>query len=405
MLTARQLIIKISLLLQILPEEISNYRPNSKSGKLLIFFLIFVWLSLSKAFALDLDPFNETIRILERWTSAHWGRDCFVWVVHYPRDLVEPYVESEAVKNNMTDSERNNYKQKFISDLQLNESETFLISIYSFGSRPANLSPVQDNINLLTSSGNRLKPSKYDSSLDYPSNGVVQGLVFFPKQSNKNFSIVIKGMGLDNERIFSFEPPDYVPPKKNNEKISEVVVVNLPKKSQPKKPVPPPPPPPPVIPPRPITPIFQEDSKDMADFINSVKNNSDNNNSKAIKNLEQKKEFNNRDNISKNNIENSYVSRENILRKFLALWADNNSTEMYNMLSENSKKIISPENFAKEISKSSDFRAGLKGDYKLEWLGNERAKITVEKKLLVFRSLSSRTITITREASAWKIIW
>ena len=83
-----------------------NCRPNSKSGKLLIFFLIFVCLSLSKAFALDLDPFNETIRILERWTSAHWGRDCFVWVVHYPRDLVEPYVESEAIKNNMTDSER-----------------------------------------------------------------------------------------------------------------------------------------------------------------------------------------------------------------------------------------------------------------------------------------------------------
>ena len=382
-----------------------NCHRNSKSGKLLIIFLfICIFFSLSTAFALEANnPFNETVRILERWTSSHWGRDCFVWVVHYPRDLIEPWTASEAIKSGMTDSERENYRQKFISDLQLNESETFLVSIYSFGARPLNISPVDDNISLLTSSGERIKPSKYDSSLDYPANGVIQGLVFFPKQSNKNFSIVLKGMGVHEERVFSFEPPEYVPVPQKEEKKADVVVVNLPKKKPKKTVAPPPPPPPPVIPPRPITPIFQEDSKDMAEFVNSVRNKDS-----QVKNSNKDDNLKNRDKISQNrqnNIDNSYVSRENILRKFLALWADNNSSEMYEMLSDNSKNIISRENFAKEISKSSDFRTGLKGDYKLDWVGNERAKITVEKKTLFFRSLSSRTLTITRENSAWKIIW
>ncbi len=37
------------------------------------------------------NPFDETIRILERWTVTHWGRNCFVWIVHYPEELVDPW--------------------------------------------------------------------------------------------------------------------------------------------------------------------------------------------------------------------------------------------------------------------------------------------------------------------------
>ena len=373
--------------------------------KLKFLFLVPVFIILtgnffSPVFAADSNsnPFDETIKILERWTSSHWGQDCFVWVVHYPEELAEFWAESEAIKSGMSYSEQEDFRKKFISDLKLDNSETFLISVYSFGARPVNLSPVNEKISLLSSSGERVKPSKYDSSLDYPSAGVVQGLVFFPKQINKDYMISIKGIGR-NERLFSFTPPEAPAPVKKENKQPEVVVVNIPKR-QPKKKAEavkaPEPPPPPQIPPRPITPLFEESSKDMAEFVNSVK---------EPKNSNSKTQVQAEKNARPSNSGNTYSSRESVLRKFLALWAINSPNEMYEMLSENSQKMISPQNFAKEISKSSDIRKGLKGDYKIDWIGEERAKVIVTHKTLVFKSVSSRTLGITREGSSWKIIW
>ena len=78
---------------------------------------------------------------------------------------------------------------------------------------------------------------------------------------------------------------------------------------------------------------------------------------------------------------------------------------MYDMLSESSKKMISRENFTKEVMKANDMRAGLKGDYRIDWIGEERAKVIVTHKTLVFRSVSTRTLGVTREGSAWRIVW
>ncbi|MBQ8693987.1 MAG: hypothetical protein IJ520_12700, partial [Synergistaceae bacterium] len=121
-----------------------------KFNKLLISLcLILILISGCAAFAAETDinsPFDETIRILERWTSAHWGRDCYVWIVHYPAEIAEPWASAEALKIGMSESEAEAYKNKFISDLQLDESETFLLNIYSFGARPVNISPIADNV-------------------------------------------------------------------------------------------------------------------------------------------------------------------------------------------------------------------------------------------------------------------
>lgn len=359
--------------------------------------------------AAELSPADETIRILERWTSAHWGQDCFVWIVHYPEELTDSWVEAEAIRSGMTDTEQERFRQNFISELKLNSSETFLISIYSFGNRPVNLSPVSENISLLASSGERIKPSKYDSSLDHPSNGIVQGLVFFPKQINKDYVIALKGMGR-NERIFSFAPPETpAPAPKEKEKKPEVVVVNLPKK-QPRKKVettkaPDIPPPPPMIPQKPIQPIFNEDSKDMADFVQSVREKKNNNSQEKEREIAKAEIPAKNANSRQSNIDNAYSSRETVLKRFLSLWADNSANEMYEMLSESSKKMISRENFAKEVAKASDLRSGLKGDYRIDWIGEERAKVITTHKTLVFRSVSTRTLGVTREGSSWKIIW
>ena len=143
-----------------------SYRPNSKLIKKIILFTLPVimimmtgnFFCVCHAAETNSNPIDETIKILERWTSSHWGQDCFVWIVHYPKELAETWAESEAIKNGMTYAEQEEFRQNFISELKLDTSETFLVSVYSFGSRPLNLSPVNEKISLLSSSGERIKP-------------------------------------------------------------------------------------------------------------------------------------------------------------------------------------------------------------------------------------------------------
>ena len=415
-----------------------RYKFNKLISLSLILNLILILISGCAAFAAETDinsPFDETIRILERWTAAHWGRDCYVWIVHYPAEIAEPWASAEALKIGMSESEAEAYKNKFISDLQLDESETFLLNIYSFGARPVNISPIADNVALVTASGQRVKPTRYDSSLDYISSGIVQGLIFFPKQNNQDYAIAIKGLGVHDERLFSFTTPNYNLPvaaaapeaeavkepeiivvdiprannnNKNNKANSRVVKVNnnnaqrtVERVNEAEN----------IAPPAPVhqarrevPPLFAETSQDMSEFVKSAKEpraikqaqaNSSNNNNKSQRSI-------NNNNI---NNENSYVSREYVLKNFLRLWAENKPREMYDMLAESSKKLISRENFAKEIAKSSDFRTMLKGDYRIDWIGEERAKIVGDKRVLMFKTLMSRTLGVVRENSSWKVVW
>ena len=105
------------------------------------------------------------------------------------------------------------------------------------------------------------------------------------------------------------------------------------------------------------------------------------------------------------NVDSAYVSRESVLRKFLSLWAENRANDMYMMLSDASKRNISRENFAKEVAKDSAMREGLRGDYRIDWLGEERAKVITTRKTLVFKSVTTRTLGVTREGSSWRVVW
>ena len=79
--------------------------------------------------------------------------------------------------------------------------------------------------------------------------------------------------------------------------------------------------------------------------------------------------------------------------------------EMYAMLSAESRKMLSSENFARETAKAADFRAGLKDGYRIDWVGEERARVITDRRFLMFRSLVVRTLGVTREGSSWKIVW
>lgn len=371
------------------------------------------------------NPFGETIRVLEQWTVSHWGRDCFVWIVYYPKELIEPWVEAEALRVGMSEAERRAYRDTFVSELRMDEAEPFLVSVYSFGARPVSLAPVSDNILLVTAAGERVRPVRYDTNLDQPLRGLVQGLVFFPKQRNTDFAVAVKGMGGYDERLFSFAPAaslgGWDGEADPSPEETRTVVVELPKKPAPKRvsvrPVQPPKPaehpavpmaPPPSAP-RPIPPLLAEDSGDMALFVESVRDRgasldrgeadrTDKKESASPETLEAPEK-------PEKNAQSAYVSREQLLRRFLTLWADNRPDEMYAMLSAESRRMLSPENFAREAAKASDFRAGLKDGYRIDWVGEERARVITDRRFLMFRSLVVRTLGVTREGSSWKIVW
>ncbi len=367
------------------------------------------------------NPFGETIRVLEQWTVSHWGRDCFVWIVYYPEELIEPWVEAEALRVGMSEAERRAYRDTFVSELRMDKAEPFLVSVYSFGARPVSFAPVSDNILLVTAAGDRVRPVRYDTNLDQPLRGLVQGLVFFPKQRDTDFAVAVKGMGGYDERLFSFAPTASSGEWEDGGPAPEemkTVVLDLPKKAAPKKvsvrPVLPPKPaehpavpmaPPPSAP-RPIPPLLVEDSGDMALFVESVRDRSASADRRAADETDKKdKKESAAPETSEKNAQSAYVSREQVLRQFLTLWADNRPDEMYAMLSTASRKMLSQENFARETAKASDFRAGLKDGYHIDWVGEERARVTTDRRFLMFRSLVVRTLGVTREGSAWKVVW
>ncbi|MDR2180704.1 MAG: hypothetical protein LBP21_10380 [Synergistaceae bacterium] len=393
------------------------------------------------------NPFEETIQILENRTSFHWGRDCFVWIVHYPEELVDPWVESEAGRVGMTESERKSYKEGFVSELSIGTMEPFLLTVYAFGPRPLDFAPISEKIALVTAEGERVKPSRYDRVFDQAINGVVQGLIFFPKQRDKDFALVLRGMGVYDERIFAFSnrPPlesgPDAPEKKPeiNEENVEVVIVDLPpapdqapplppeapatsKKASAPKPEkqapkvierprdPPPrrevPPKAPVIvvtePPENMAENRKENKEEsMAEFVEALRSGD-----KKIQGSEARQNEAQKNEAEKNTETDSlYTSREKTLATFLELWVKHDTETMYSMLSESSQKLFSRETFESELRKASDFRGALQDGYTIDWLGSERAKVVAVKRILLIRTLVSRTLGVAREGSAWKIVW
>ena len=341
------------------------------------------------------NPFEETIRILENRTAFHWGRDCFVWVVHYSEELVDPWVEAEAGRIGMSASERDNYRDSFRSDLSIDTSEPVLVTVHAFGARPLDFSPLSEKIALITQRGERVKPARYDRILDQPLSGIVQGLVFFPKQNDPDFAIAISGLGVYDERVFSFANEGYPVIAAPEEEEIEVIVVELPPAPAPvPNPTPrtqtrrEPPPPPPPEQPREVIPEIAE-----PEII-------------VIEPEEKPAPEDKPAEPAESSVQEvGYDSREKTLRTFTDLWVKLDVEAMYSMLSSSSQKKFSIKTFGDELRKSQDFRTALRGGYTVDWLSSDQAKIVVVKRMLIIRTLLSKTLGVTREEAAWKIIW
>lgn len=330
------------------------------------------------------DPAAEAMSILERWTSFHWGRDCLVWVVHYPEELVGPWVEAEAARSGMTEAEREQYRRSFSADLRIETAEAFLLTVYVFSPRPLNLGPLASSVMLETGDGRKIPPSSYEKKFDQPLVGIVQGLVFFPKQQDKDFKLIIRNLGVLEEQYFVFDgrEPVMVASAAVEQPEQEVVVVELPPapKKAPEKPAPPKPtpelPPPPPPPPPVATP---EDLADLAP--------------KPTVDLPVPK----KDPVL-------YISKEKTLENFLRHWIEGETSAMYDLLTDANRTALTEEQFARQVQ-ATGLRQSLREGYKIQWMDDGRARVVTAQRMLLFRTLRSKVLTLGREGAEWRVGW
>lgn len=333
------------------------------------------------------DPVTDATAILERWTSFHWGRDCLVWVVHYPEELVEPWVEAEAARGGLSGAEREDYKKAFMSELRMDAAEPFLLTIYAFGPRPLDFGGFAAAVNLVSSDGARLKPLSYERKFDEPLSGIVQGLVFFPKQPDKDFSVAIKHLGVVEEQLFSFnisqEGSSAVASLPEGPK--EVVVVDLPPapKKDPPKPKPPAeperplPPPPPVVQPVELAELQPRPAPEPMPLPPAESDPGE----KVI-----------------------FITRDKTLEKFVRYWIGGETAKMYALLSSATRTLLDEGEFARQVA-ATGLRPSLKDGYKVQWLEGDRAKIITAQKMLLFRTLRSKGVSLIKEDKIWKVTW
>lgn len=346
-------------------------------------------LLLSAVPAAGSEAIMEATEILERWTSFHWGRDCLVWVVHYPEELVGPWVESEAARSGMSEEEKEEYRRAFVSELRIADTEPFLVTVYAFGPRPLDFGGFASAVRLVNKNGEKVTPLSYEGKFDQPVSGIVQGLVFFPKQPDKEFAVAMRRLGIVEEQLFTFRgdaagtTPVAAAPETAEKEVVVVELPPAPRKDQPKpkpakEPEPPqalPPPPAPALPmelaelkpqpaPEPLRPEPAEEPKKNVIFI----------------------------------------SRDKTLELFIGHWIEGNTEAMYGLLSSATKTLLNEEEFRRQVA-STGLRVSLRDGYKVQWLDGDRAKVVTAQKMLVFRTLRSKTLSLVKEDKIWKVTW
>lgn len=360
--------------------------PAVKSAKTVVAALLLMVFFSSAA--LGGDTIEAATFLLERWTSFHWGRDCLVWIVHYPEELVDPWVEAEALRSGMSESEKQEYRKAFVSELRILDTEPFLVTVYAFGSRPLDLGGFASAIRLEGKNGEKIAPLSYERKFDQPLSGIVQGLVFFPKQADKNFSVVMRRLGIHEEQIFAFaaRPSGSPVAEGPDAKGKEVVVVELPpapKKDTPRPKVPKEPEPAADIPP----PVAAQPA-DLAELKPAPP---------AVPVVPGPVKDDGKKNVV-------FISRDKTLEKFVQFWIDGNTSGMYGLLSSSTRTALSEEQFRKQVS-ATGLRWSLKDGYKVQWQDGDRARVVTAQKMLIFRTLRSKMLSLAKEDKIWKVTW
>ena len=366
-----------------------------------LFLLLAAWsvMFVSASFADDRD---DVFDILDAWTCVRWGEDNIAWVVHYPEELVEPWVRSEAARRNMRPEQTDELRKSFSDELRMGSATAILLSVYGYGAERTNLAPMAKNIVLIDSSGKRIAPIVFEKKLDSPISGLTQGFVFFPLQSDKNFRISVRGLVPDRETNFTFQAA--AAPRGEIETASaspsvpagerrlpdEEVVVKIPtRKNAPDRP---------SMPEKPQTappelPEFDADAEVFAP-------------SEPVALPEPKvepPEVTSPEPEEPIEVTTAPRTPKGTLDVYLKAWADGDTDTMYSLLSSESQGRISKELFAREVM-SGSFRNALRSGYKIEWAGNS-ARVAVAKRVLFVRTLETKQLDFVAENGAWRVAW
>lgn len=356
------------------------------------------------------EPALEVARILDAWTSFRWGQDCLVWVVHYPQELVDPWVRVEGSRQGFSPYEMETSAQSFRKSLRMDEALAFLLSVYNFGSRPVQLGPVEKRLFLELPDGRRIAPLSFEERLASPIEGLVQGLVFFPRQEEA-FSLVLTGLGPAPETRFDFAG------RVSGGEIEELVVELPPLPQEPQKA---PSPPDPVVAPSPAVasppvgepsttsdPAFEPPPpflllpSDPLPLKTEATVAAPDEEVPPVVASEEPLEVPAAEVAEK---EPPFRSREETLETFLRLWSAGETGPLYRLLSDESRLLVSEETFAREAL-SRSFRLSLRDGYRTTWLDENKVKVTAAQKLVFVRVLQSETFRLVRQEGGWRVVW
>jgi hypothetical protein len=334
--------------------------------------------------------------ILNEWTCVRWGEDNIAWVVHYPEELIEPWIRSEAEKQRMRPDQMEELRKSFSEELRIGSATAFLLSVHAYGASPINLSPLGQNIVLIDSSGRRIKPIVFEKKLDDPISGLMQGFIFFPLQTDQNFSIAMKGLLPTRETNFTFSgaprggnsiaiatAPDAAATFSPDNVSHREVVVKIPTRR--------------VEPPNtPASPTQPEPvAIDMSDFGDTGEvfppTEPVTPPSSVLESPEEPE-----DSTPK-------LAPKEVLDIYIKAWIDGDGDRMYSLLSTESQNRISRELFTREVT-SGGFRNSLRSGYKVNWVGDS-ARVTVAKKILFVRTLETKQINFVTEDGSARVAW
>lgn len=345
------------------------------------------------------DDRDASLEILNRWTSIRWGEDNLAWVVYYPEELVDPWVRAEAEKRRLRSDQADAFKKAFVDELKIGAATPILLSVHVFGPTPLDLSPLANNIALVDSSGKRYSPIVIEKKLDSPLSGLVQGFVYFPKIDDPNFSVLVKGLIPDRETHFTFSgsgiAPGSIATTTGGANLSvppveqtEEVIVRIPTTPPEGKKTPEPPQDPNISTEaevfQPTMPPIEEPELPQ-DFPAHIQD----------EQLPQEPMLPQT---------GPRLAPKQVLDIYLKAWVSGDTERMYSLLSTESQGRISRELFEREVT-TGGFRNLLKSGYKVTWTGEETAKVTVARRILLVRTLESKNINFVEEDGSARVSW
>jgi len=92
------------------------------------------------------------------------------------------------------------------------------------------------------------------------------------------------------------------------------------------------------------------------------------------------------------------------VENFIRHWIEGETSAMYDLLAESTKTALSEDQFARQVE-ATGLRPSLREGFKVQWMDDSRVRIVTAQRMLLFRTLRSKILTVGREESIWKVAW